>query len=50
MTTATDIRKADARSYNAWAAQRIAYGLTLDDEVFVAWWEALEAQAKMVRA
>jgi hypothetical protein len=50
MSKAQMIRQADERSWNAWAAQRAAYGLPLDDDTFVAWWERLEAQARMVRA
>ena len=47
MTTNADIiRKTDPRSYNAWAAQRAAYGMTVDDAAFVAWHDALEAQER----
>ena len=44
MTDATDTGK--ARDFNAWAAQRAAYGLPIDEEAFAAWHEALEAQER----
>lgn len=47
MTTRADkIRTYDTRSYNAWAAQRACYGLSLDDDAFADWHEALEAQER----
>jgi hypothetical protein len=44
MTTAEKIRSHDLRSYNAWHAQAIVYGLPTDDASFVAWWTKMEAQ------
>jgi hypothetical protein len=36
MSKAQMIRQAHERSWNAWAAQRAAYGMTVDDAAFVA--------------
>lgn len=44
--TADEIRKADPGSYRAWAAQRAAYGLELDDEAFASWWNEIEIKAR----
>ena len=36
------MRQSDARSFRAWAAQRVAFGYCADDEAFGSFWRACE--------